>query len=234
MIQRDPNSASRQFYLPGQQNSFHLSNHSYYLNGGQFDSMMGPYQHYNQQPTNLQANGIPPNSPITSSTSSQSPYSSALQTRSGDCTTIPHRRNSRHPIVDQNCLTSHHYSNNTHLHPNDANTTNANYFHPSAPNSNLHSVNSNIQHSNMHGSVNRNNLLDYNEENRFIPDIRNQQPNYHHSDLVTNHNMVRRHRSLPAGSFQQELNPHPFNKHLNDQVYQRSASLKAKLPNVSY
>lgn len=174
---------------------------------------MSPY-HYQQQPTDLQINGQT-NSSITSSTSSHSPYSnSALQTRANVATNncsvsssnrlnIPsisqHYYHRNQLNADQNCLTDVYSNNNlSNLHSSN--------FHPSSSKSN-------------------NNLIDYNEENRSPFESRNP-INYPHQRLLSNHNMVRRHRSLPAGSFQREVNFYPHAKApLPDQV-QRNSSFK--------
>lgn len=230
LIQRNQNPAiaNNQIYQRDQYNYFPL-NQSYNFEGGLFDSM-SPY-HYNQQSNDLQNNnGI--QTPITTSVSSQSTYYSDLPINTSgrstnDCiiTQIQpktHHRNQRQLNLDQNYFNNHAYSNTnnlqTHFHKNNFNKTN--YYHPSNLNGNLHGNLSNS--AKMNGNFVDNN----NEENQLMNDLRNQQ-NYSNQDLITNHNIVRRHRSMPADSFQKELNLYPMNRsHLNEQIHQRSSSFK--------
>lgn len=218
-VQREPSHFSatgREHLLSNRHSSLPLLTQpsNYYLNG-QFESM-SPY-HYARQPNGIQQNG----SPITSS-GSFLPYSAALQTRTGDDGApiaaaghhldVPLQRNSRH-IAEQNDL-SHPYPAQNLSHSIDT-ITDPNYLHPSAlSSSNLLNVN-NLQ----------SNCVDY--TNELSPEFR-APLGYPHQRLISNHhNMVRRHRSLPPGSFQREYNLYPSGKHpLSDQVHQRSSSFK--------
>ena len=186
---------------------------------------MSPYHHYNQQPSDLQINGIhqqqlPPQANQSSITnaSSNSLYSSAFQTRASNCTTnqnlnIPFNRNQSQPTIDQ----THRLANN--IYPNNLSHSfdvyPTNYFHPSTLNNN--NVNSNVLANN------------FSEENSMPSELANPNfLNYPDQRLITNnHNMVRKHRSLPADSFNREVNFYPNNKYPpTDQVHSRSSSFK--------
>ena len=216
-MQREPPSLSfpgRDYLLPNRHSSLPLLSQpsNYYLDS-QFESM-SPYRY------SRQLNGIYQSSPITSS-ASLSPYSAGLQTRTGD-TVIDHHldlashRNLRHP-TEQNGL-SNQYSGVNLSHTLEMNSTDAGYFRPSALNSN-----------NPHNVTDISNDSDYLNElkNELSPEFRNSLSYPHQRLISSHHNMVRRHRSLPPGSFQREFDLYPGAKYsLSDQVQQRSASLK--------